>query len=419
VGSIIFAVVIFAIGAVLLIGLGKSIKIQHEGKVGVVEAWGRFSRVLAPGRFILWPWEKVAAELPLQMFEWETPAQKLMLRGGAPMTISAVVYYQIEHAQKTAGAPRPPRVIGTTPAPIGSSGAGHSLAGGSAHPPHSRAGLGIDALEPATRTGAQRRAGTPAATVRQTGTAILNRVTGRGGGQLDVTHAVYRAKYIVHDWQDATKKEAVAVLQHVFSRISVAEDINGDINWQETLGQRVAEHLNEKTEQWGVHIIDVTFKDPALSEMTLQNLNAEARTDREGRVRTKEAESYKRVAEILGLQPTELLRWREVEIMREMAKSQPRVMFSTGMAGTSGGSMRPAESMMQPLSAQNPMMPMMAGDRDLPAAPALPAAPQNGYLGNEPPTPALPATMLGAGQPTLSPTAGSLVAPSLRNVDQQ
>ncbi len=417
-GSIIFALIIFAVVAALLIGLVKSIKIQHEGQVGIVEAWGRFSRVLAPGRFILWPWEKVVGELPLQMFEWETHPQKLMLRGGAPMTLSAVVYYQIEHAHKTAGAPRPPRVIGSTPAPIGSGG-GHSLASGSAHPPHSRAGLGIDTLEPATRTGAQRRAGTPATTVRQTGTAILNRVTGRGGGQLDVTHAVYRAKYIVHDWQEATKKEAVAVLQHVFSRVSVAEDINGDINWQETLGHRVAEHLNEKTEQWGVHIIDVTFKDPALSEMTLANLNAEARTDREGRVRTKEAESYKRVAEILGLHPTELLRWREVEIMREMAKSQPRVMFSTGMAGTSGGSVRPADSLMQPLSSQNPMMPLMAGDRDLPAAPSLPATTQNGYLGSEAPTPTLAGTTLAAQQPTMSPASGSLVAPSLSNVDQQ
>lgn len=418
-GSIVFALVIFALMAALLITLAKSIKIQHEGKVGVVEAWGRFSRVLGPGRYILWPWEKVAGELPLQMFEWETPPQKLMLRGGSPMTISAVVYYQIEHAHKTAGAPRPPRVIGTTPAPIGSSEASHTLASGTSHQAYSRSGLGIDSLEPATRTGAQRRASTPVTTVRQTGTTFLNRVTGRGGGQLDVTHAAYRAKYIVHDWQEATKKEAVAVLQHVFSRVSVAEDINGDINWQETLGHRVADHLNEKTEQWGVHIIDITFKDPALSEMTLANLNAEARTDREGRVRTKEAESYRRVAEILGLHPTELLRWREVEIMREMAKSQPRVMFSTGMAGASGGSVRPADAMMQPLSAQNPVMPLMAGDRDLPAAPSLPAAPLNGYLGTEPPTPALAGNMMAAQPTMMSPAAGSLVAPSLSNVDQQ
>ncbi len=413
-GNIIFAVLIFAIVVVLLMGLVRSIKIQHEGKVGVVEAWGRFSRVLAPGRFILWPWERVVGELPLQMFEWETKPQKLMLRGGSPMTLAAVIYYQIEHAHKTAGAPRPPRIIGTTPAPVGNSLANHTPTPAVTHSSHSRAGLGIDSLEPAAHTGAQRRAGTPTATVRQTGVMLLNRVTGRGGGQLDVTHAVYRAKYVVHDWQEATHKEAVAVLQHVFSRISVAEDINGDINWQETLGRRVADHLNEKTEQWGVHIIDVTFKDPALSEMTLMNLNAEARTDREGRVRTKEAESYRRVAEILGLNPADLLRWREVEIMRELSKSQPRVMFSTGMAGMSGG--RPADATMQPLSPQNPVIPLLASDGSQSAVPAMPL---NGYLGNEPPTPALSANMMAAGQTVVSPTAGSMVAPSIRSADQQ
>src|SRR4051812_35244709 len=71
-GNIIFAIVIFAIVAAILAGLVRSIRIQHEGKVGVVESWGRFSRVIAPGRYILWPWERVVDEMPLQMFEWET-----------------------------------------------------------------------------------------------------------------------------------------------------------------------------------------------------------------------------------------------------------------------------------------------------------------------------------------------------------
>jgi regulator of protease activity HflC (stomatin/prohibitin superfamily) len=410
-GNIIFAVVIFAIVAAILAGLVRSIRIQHEGKVGVVESWGRFSRVIAPGRYILWPWERVVGEMPLQMFEWETPPQKLMLRGGAPMTITAVIYYQIEHAHKTAGGPRPPRVIGTTPAPVGSVAHDHTP---SVDIPsltnRSRAGLGVDSLEPGARTGAQRRQSAPAM-LRNTSATLINRITGRGTSQLDVTHAAYRAKYIVHDWQEATHKEAVATLQQVFSRVGVGEDITNDINWQETLGHRVAEHLNEKAQAWGVHILDVTFKDPALSEMTLQNLNAEARATREGRVREREAESYRKVAEILNLSPADLMRWREVEIMRELSKNQPRVMFNAGMSQAA----RISDNPIAGANAQNPLLPMMAGgERDLPAGAAAAGPP--GYLGSEPPTPAL-----SSGSLTVSPSAVTtgMVAPSLSRVDQQ
>jgi hypothetical protein len=299
-------------------------------------------------------------------------------------------------------------VIGTTPAPVGSVSHGHQPSVDLPLPVgRSRAGLGVDSLEPGARTGAQRRQSAPAM-LRDTGTTLINRITGRGVGQLDVTHAAYRAKYIVHDWQEATHKEAVATLQQVFSRVGVGEDITNDINWQETLGHRVAEHLNEKAQSWGVHILDVTFKDPALSEMTLQNLNAEARATREGRVREREAESYRKVAEILNLSPADLMRWREVEIMRELSKGQPRVMFNAGMSQTA----RMTESPIASANSQNPLLPMLAGgERDLPAGGSPP-----GYLGSEPPTPALSAGSLSVA-PSVATTG--MVAPNLSRVDQQ
>lgn len=420
-GSVIFALMIIAIVVAMLVAGVKSIKIQHEGQIGIVEAWGRFARVLAPGRYILWPWERVVDELPLQIFEWETPALKLMLRGGTQMTISAIVHYQIEHAHKTPGAPRPPRIIGTTPAPLGTHAptAGHALPAGAGPTPHGRNGIGIDSLEPGTRAQGQRRSGPPAPAHSASGaTTILNRVMGRGGEQLAISQAAYRAKYLVHDWQEATKKETLAVLQQVFSKIGIAEDINGDINWIETLGTRVREHLQEKTEEWGVQILEVDFKDPSFPEMTMANLHAETRTEREGRVRTKEAESYKRVADILGLSPGELLRWRQVEIMRELSKAQqPRVMFTTDLMGRMN-EVTPA----QPGVYQA----MTATDRELgpgtPAAPGAVGAPDlRGYLGQEPPAPALSQAQLAERGGALPVTGGGpgMVAPSLQNVDQQ
>jgi len=397
----------FAVMGVMVAFVLRSVKIQNEGKIGLVTSWGRFSRVLTPGRYILWPWESIVDELPLQIFEWETPPQKLMLRGGAPLTLSAVVYYQIEHAHKTPGAPKPPRIVGTAPAPLGSSGpAQRALPPGPALVASRAGGIGIDSLEPAGRPPLPRRPipARPLPRVTPPGSELLNRILGRSSETLDVTHAAYRARYVVHDWQDATKKEALAVLQNVFSRISVAEDINGDLNWHETLGERVREHLTEKTERWGVQIVDVAFKDPQLSELTLQNLHAEARIEREGRVRTKEAESYRRVAEILNLSPPDLLRWRQVEIMRELSKSpQPRVMFTSDMMGRAMDAAPQQAPLLQAFNANGP-------------APA-PAPDLRGYLGSEPPTPALPPDAHSA--PTSTDVPRGMIAPSIQNIDQQ
>ena len=411
-GGFIFALVMIGL-VVFMLAMGiRSIKIQHEGKIGLVEAWGRFARVIVPGRYIIWPWEHVVAELPLQIFEYETSSQKVVLKGGSPLTLSAIIYYQIEHAHKTPGAPRPARIIGTTPAPIGTHGAaGHAGPVTTVAAGPQRSGLGIDSLEPGSTSQAQRRgARTPA--TRSSGTAMLQRILGRNADQLDIHQAAYRAQYMVHNWREATEKEAVATLQQVFSKVGAAEDIFGDVNWQETLGERVREHLNEKTERWGVQILDVVFKDLGFSEMTLQNIYAEPRAEREGRIRTKEAENYRRIAEMLNLTPAQLLSWRQVEIMRELAKSpQPRVMFTTDAGGHNFGGMPVAPGLM-------------------PGAEAPAARPQDlrGYLGSEPPPPALgPGPSAGSLLTHQTPTSavpvmrqdGGQIAPGIQNIDQQ
>jgi regulator of protease activity HflC (stomatin/prohibitin superfamily) len=415
VGSVIFALVMIGIVAAILVMGVRSIKIQHEGKIGIVEAWGRFARVLTAGRYILWPWERVVDELPLQIFEWETPSQKLVLKGGAPLTISAVIYYQIEHANRTPGAPPPPHIVGTAPAPLGSP-TYVSRPGGRLVPAvagvqvQSRAGLGIDTLEPGARAQAQRRTRiAPTTRLVTRSTTFLNRVLGRTTEQLDISHAAYRAKYVVHDWQEATKREAVAALQQVFSKVGVADDIIGNVNWQEVLGERVREHLGERTQRWGVQIIDVAFKDMMLNEMTLANLHAESRAEREGRVRAKEAENYQRIADILHLTPAQLLSWRQVEVMRDLAKSQqPRVMFTTDMMGRI--------SEMPP-----PQQAAVVGPGDPNAGQANPDL--RGYLGSEPPPPPLNAPR--PADRSLGPGAGGgvgnsgIIAPSLQNIDQQ
>ncbi|MGN6758156.1 MAG: SPFH domain-containing protein [Thermomicrobiales bacterium] len=411
-GSVIFALVMIGLVAAILVMGVRSIKIQHEGKIGIVEAWGRFARVLTAGRFILWPWERVVDELPLQIFEWETPSQKLVLKGGAPLTISAVIYYQIEHSNRTPGAPRPPHIVGTVPAPLGSSSfiaaPGNRLVpAGVGAQVQSRAGLGIDALEPGARAQAQRRPRVaPTTRLMTRSTTFLNRMLGRTGEQLDISHAAYRAKYVVHDWQEATKKEAVAALQQVFSKVGVADDIIGNVNWQEVLGERVREHLEERTQRWGVQIIDVVFKDMQLNEMTIANLHAESRAEREGRVRAKEAENYQRIADILHLTPAQLLSWRQIEVMRDLAKSQqPRVMFTTDMMGRINEMPPPQQMAVLP-----------------PGDPNAAQTNQRGYLGSEPPLPPLTAQpmadrSLGPGQP--GGGSSGIIAPTLQNIDQQ
>jgi hypothetical protein len=260
--------------------------------------------------------------------------------------------------------------------------------------PARRSGVGIDPLEPLVRTQAQRR-GVPLATARPRGTtATIRRILGRNDHKLDIFQAAYRARYLVGDWQDATRREAIATLQQIFSKVSAADDIFGNVEWQETLGQRVEEQLTEKTERWGVQIIDVAFKDVAFAEMTMQNMFAEPRAEREARIRTKEAENYKRIAELLGLTPGQLLNWRQVEIMRELAKSpQPRVMFT------------------------NPLT--LVPDTAAPTSPALPTGTLDGATQ---PQPQLNPGTVGqhVGMPPGSPQGTpEMIAPSLRNVDQQ
>ncbi|HUS13937.1 MAG TPA: SPFH domain-containing protein, partial [Chloroflexia bacterium] len=406
--GVIFALVIFLIVAAMLFMGIKSIRIQHEGKIGVVEAWGRFSRVVVPGRFVVWPWEHKVADLPLQIFEWETGPQKLTLKGGTALTMTAIIHYQLEHAHKTPGAPRPARIIGKSPAPVGSNlGAapGHSTP--AATTSHNRGSIGIDSLEPGTRPKTARRvapAAAPAASSAGTAASpgLVRRMLGRTGDQLDIAAAAYRAKYMVHDWQEATHREAVAVFQQVFSKVGVADDINGNVNWHETLGERVREHLQEKTELWGVQILDVAFKDVTFTEFTMRNLHAESTAEREGRIRTKLAENYQKIAELLNLSSGELLRWRQVEVMHELGTKshEPRIMITSDMMG---------RGMMDSPPPVNPLL--NGGD-----ARGLQAADRRGYLGNEPPPPPLngqnaPARITGPDPMSSAGTPAATTAP--------
>ncbi len=405
-GNMLLALIMVGLLVVILMGFVRSIRPQQEGRIGLIEAWGKFERVVVPGRYMIWPWERLAGELPLQIFEFTTAPQKLVLKGGAPLTLSAIVYYQIENAHNTPGAPRPLHVIGQEPPPIGTPAGVRTVSPATvAAAPAVAArrngnGIGVDSLEPVARSHAQRRANpTPVART----TAIVRRAFSRNANLIEVYHAAYRAFYLVADWREATEKEAVATLQQVFSKVSVADDIFGNVNWQEALGARVRDHLSAKTQQWGVQILDVAFKDVSFSEQTLQNMYAEPRATREGRIRAMEAENYQRIAELLHLTPAQLLSWRQVEVMRELAKSpQPRVMFTTDILGHAAAGL--------------PQQGFAAGGDQSNQAP-----PPNvrGYLGGEPPPPPLPRDVAERGGPSGSAGGSEIVAPSLQNVDQQ
>src|SRR5215212_7768067 len=115
--NIILALLLVGAAGALVWSIFRSMKFQKEGSVGVIETFGRFSRVALPGRYFLWPWDSYRKEVPLQLFDYETTEQTLRTKSGQPVMLTMVVFYQLAHVSN----PRDlPRVLGTTPAPRGS-----------------------------------------------------------------------------------------------------------------------------------------------------------------------------------------------------------------------------------------------------------------------------------------------------------
>ena len=320
-GNVILALLLVATAAAMVIAVLRSMRFQQEGKVGIVETFGRFSRVVLPGRYFLWPWDNLRADVPLQMFVFETGQESLLTKSGASVKLHMVVFYQLAYVGRHPHNTEAARVMGSTPQPRGS-----NLAPGMV----ARMGMTSGSRRVVTTGGAGAVAVSPATPLAPE-PSFMSRIMGRRNF-LEVEQAAYRAVYTVEDWRSLTEKEAIDVLHQTFAKLDVAKDLFGNDNWQSEVADQLRTHLNEKTIRWGVEVHEINFKDVQFADMTMKNLFAEARAEREARLRRIEARTQKEIGDLLGLDAEGLLRLRYIDAMRELAQnSQARLMFSNGM----------------------------------------------------------------------------------------
>ena len=330
-GNLILSLLLIGTAAALVIAIVRAMHVEQEGKIAVIETFGRFSRIAWPGRFFLWPWDSVRVDLPLQVFTCEIPNQKLITSSGVPISLSMVVFYQLAHAQRPLTADA--RVLGVAPAPRGTNlvtvpapvGAGRP---GEAQGILFRSGPSATAVAPSARL--------PRATLlREPG--MVSRMLGRRDWhELEV--AAYLAVYTVEDWRKLTEREANDTLHRTFGELDFSKEVFGHPRWQSEVAERVANRLNDRTTRWGVEIHEVTFQGVTFSEFTMQNLTAEARAERENRIRLAEAKNQKDIAAMLGLDANAILQWRYIDAMRDLAKTAgARILLNSNMVPALGG----------------------------------------------------------------------------------
>jgi regulator of protease activity HflC (stomatin/prohibitin superfamily) len=141
--------------------------------------------------------------------------------------------------------------------------------------------------------------------------------------------AVYHAVYSSDNWQEATHAAARAALAETFSFLDLQEDILNVPDWQSQVALLVRQRLGEKARRWGVQVTDVAFTQPEFSQDVTEAIIRRSQSEQEARRREAEAASLKEVADRLGLTPSELIHWRYVETLREIARNpEARIVVS-------------------------------------------------------------------------------------------
>src|SRR3954464_13273047 len=153
--------------------------------------------------------------------------------------------------------------------------------------------------------------------------------------------AVYHAVYSAENWQEATQSATRSTVAEVFSMLDLKTDIFEVPDWQDQVAAMLRNRLNDKTRRWGVQITDVAFSGVEFPDNVKDSLSAAGRLQREAYLREIEAASFKETAQTLGLTPVEMLNWRYVETLREIAQNpSARIVVSPdpfGEAGESSG----------------------------------------------------------------------------------
>lgn len=144
-----------------------------------------------------------------------------------------------------------------------------------------------------------------------------------------IAESVYRAVYTVHDWQEITKEEALAVVTQVVGSLDFKADIIDTRGWGMVVGNKVKDEMNKRANRWGVHIADINITNIQYADTTREIASFEGRAKREARKRVIEAEGQREIAQTLGMTNDEMLRWRYIETLREaMSKPDARIMIA-------------------------------------------------------------------------------------------
>jgi hypothetical protein len=97
--EIIIPLLFFIILAVLAIWLLKRIRTVEEGHVVVTQWMDRYSRVVKPGPYILWPFEEEVAKIMVRQREATILVPNVFTHGGLPVTVNLRYTYRLDPAR--------------------------------------------------------------------------------------------------------------------------------------------------------------------------------------------------------------------------------------------------------------------------------------------------------------------------------
>jgi regulator of protease activity HflC (stomatin/prohibitin superfamily) len=276
-----FLLVLFGMIWLVVSFILRGVQIVPEGTVAVVERQGRFLRVLDPGRHLLLPVDRIRQLVPLQEFDETLHADRVIMRNAVVIGLDMYIQYRVAHYQ--------PQMVSQD----------------------------------------QARRMTPEAVI----TWSRGRVRQRD---------VYSAVYNVDDWQEKTRKEALAVMQDALAMVDLAKDIFGtQVNALKQISAIVKRQLNERTLQYGVEVTDVNLFNPVVDDGTREFITSVKRAELQSRIQQIEAEAQVRIQQLeaenqariqktLGLSKEELLRWNRIEALKQISKNNPAARIYLG-----------------------------------------------------------------------------------------
>lgn len=253
-----FAVFLIGIVAGVWVYVSRNLQIVPEGTVAVVERSGKFSRVLNPGRHLIFPLDRIRATVDLQEFSDTVIADTVITQNATVIGLDMDVSYRIARYI--------PKKV--------------------------------------TREQFDSMAAVPVIS--------WNKIQVR---QRDVFNAVYN----VDNWRERTKREATAIMHDFFAMVNLERDIFGNDGAAiKRISGSIKEMVNEETLKYGVEVTSVRIYNVDIDEGTRMYLSAVKRARQQNELRLLEAESHREIRDRLRLDNDQLLRWFEIEARREV-----------------------------------------------------------------------------------------------------